>query len=301
MKFLCTSSKILTAVEQDLSTLREENKTLKQQNEDILKDMKSIIKSNDELQNRFEEMRLAVLTNENGSTVSGSFSMSQGEALEKEQDQQTNNNDDRKENKLTPQDPFSDGISSCFFNSLDDNTVHHILLFTGKKSYATYGLLNKRCNQIFTTYNYPKDSYLFGFAPLSVIQRRYTASGNFRDGVGDGVVRYNRKDVLQWSLEEQHKLRLYHICLEASRDGRLDILNTIFEKSNEETMEYFREYDWPCLKAAENGRLDVLKLLRKNGFDWDEETFFVAKVNGHNEVLQYLRENGCPEPSDGDY
>jgi hypothetical protein len=48
------------------------------------------------------------------------------------------------------------------------------------------------------------------------------------------------------------------------------------------------------MKAAKTGQLEVLQWLRENGCPWDEYTCHHAAEGGHLEVLQWLRANGCP-------
>ena len=43
-----------------------------------------------------------------------------------------------------------------------------------------------------------------------------------------------------------------------------------------------------------NGHLEVLKWLRENGCPWDMLTYSNAAKNGHLYVLKWLKENGCP-------
>jgi hypothetical protein len=52
--------------------------------------------------------------------------------------------------------------------------------------------------------------------------------------------------------------------------------------------------EWTCVYAAQNGHLDVLQWARQNGCPWDEETCAFAAQNGHLDVLQWARQNGCP-------
>ena len=42
-----------------------------------------------------------------------------------------------------------------------------------------------------------------------------------------------------------------------------------------------------------NGHLEVLQWARANGCDWDSLTCTYAAANGHLEVLQWARANGC--------
>ena len=44
-----------------------------------------------------------------------------------------------------------------------------------------------------------------------------------------------------------------------------------------------------------NGHLEVLQWAREQGCPWDFMTICAAEQNGHLEVLQWAREHGCPE------
>ena len=46
--------------------------------------------------------------------------------------------------------------------------------------------------------------------------------------------------------------------------------------------------------AAENGHLDVLQWLREQGCDWNEGTCGGAAAGGHLDVLRWAVENGAP-------
>lgn len=52
--------------------------------------------------------------------------------------------------------------------------------------------------------------------------------------------------------------------------------------------------------AASYGQLQTLKWLRKYGAKWDAETFIGARDGGYKEIIQYLRDEGCPEDDDED-
>ena len=53
-----------------------------------------------------------------------------------------------------------------------------------------------------------------------------------------------------------------------------------------------------CTGAAKGGRLEVLEWLREKGCPWDSCTCSWAAWGGHLEVLKWLRENGCPWDDD---
>ena len=49
-----------------------------------------------------------------------------------------------------------------------------------------------------------------------------------------------------------------------------------------------------CEAAANVGNLEELKVLRADGWPWDERTCQRAAEGGHLEVLRWLRDNSCP-------
>jgi hypothetical protein len=48
--------------------------------------------------------------------------------------------------------------------------------------------------------------------------------------------------------------------------------------------------------AAWEGHLHVLKWLREDGATWDSRVISCAEEGGYNYVVEWARENGCPEP-----
>ena len=80
----------------------------------------------------------------------------------------------------------------------------------------------------------------------------------------------------------------YNLCVEAAKNGRLDIL--IFLHKNKCPWD-----EWTCFWAAHNGHLDCLKYAHDNGcLCSNERACSYAVYYGHLECLKYLHENGCP-------
>ena len=52
-----------------------------------------------------------------------------------------------------------------------------------------------------------------------------------------------------------------------------------------------------CSKMALNENLELLQFLRENGCPWNLLTSSYAASNGHLECLKYAHENGCPGSS----
>ena len=51
-----------------------------------------------------------------------------------------------------------------------------------------------------------------------------------------------------------------------------------------------------CMFAAREGRLQVLQWLREDGATWDSRVISCAEEGGYDYVVEWARENGCPEP-----
>lgn len=139
-----------------------------------------------------------------------------------------------------------------------------------------------------------------------ILSRALTA-----DGGGGGNLDHNKK-------------LLEGICYVAVRESRLDILQQIFfssssmistdkgnsshheesfkQKKRQQTiLKHLREDCELCSYAAIHGQLESLKFLRQHGgCKWDQWTWYHAHEGGHDEMVEYLRENGCPEWKDDD-
>jgi hypothetical protein len=51
-----------------------------------------------------------------------------------------------------------------------------------------------------------------------------------------------------------------------------------------------------CMWAACEGHLHVLQWLQEDGATWDGCVISSAAECGYNYVVEWARENGCPEP-----
>jgi hypothetical protein len=50
---------------------------------------------------------------------------------------------------------------------------------------------------------------------------------------------------------------------------------------------------YTCSEAALNGHFELLKWIRQNGCEWDMNVCSNAALNGHFEILKWARQNGC--------
>jgi hypothetical protein len=83
-------------------------------------------------------------------------------------------------------------------------------------------------------------------------------------------------------------------CLEAAQQGHLGIMKW-FDKM--QTQQNKTQKLWSkktCAAAAEGGYLEVLQWLREKGCPWDALTCARAARNDHLHVLQWARQNSCP-------
>lgn len=218
-------------------------------------------------------------------------------------------------------------LKSPGFDTLNNDTIGLVLQFVGKKSYATFGGINQLCRNVYVASEMPKETFLFGYAPLSVILDQCRDWGWQTDSMlgnplGLGVVHHNRNDVLQWALQEQHGI-LRGICEVAIEEGRFDILNKVssnVDKSFLEELCYLGGLSryattlgrlgalkWMynngivdqdsidlAKEAASEGHLPILIWLKDIGCNFDEEVPSSAANNGHLHVLKWLREQRCP-------
>eukprot|EP00594_Rhizosolenia_setigera_P020183 CAMPEP_0178958010 /NCGR_PEP_ID=MMETSP0789-20121207/11304_1 /TAXON_ID=3005 /ORGANISM="Rhizosolenia setigera, Strain CCMP 1694" /LENGTH=259 /DNA_ID=CAMNT_0020640467 /DNA_START=290 /DNA_END=1069 /DNA_ORIENTATION=+ len=155
-------------------------------------------------------------------------------------------------------------------------------------------MINKHCKEVYlNTPGMKKETFLFGYAPLAVIQDR--CERVHEDGleeVGKGVLFYNRKDILDWALEEQKNYVLREICFVAVEEERLDLLNEVWNNMNDEDNEdeenIFEEMDE---YAAAGGKLNVLMWFENNVLCIDEHMCAESAARyGHIHIIQWLQE-----------
>jgi len=182
------------------------------------------------------------------------------------------------------------------FESLNDDTLTTVLQFVGGKSYKSFGV-NKRCREVYlNTPGMTKETFLFGYAPLSRITDRVERSDDIENdldlkvAVGAGVLFYNRKDVMYWALEERKKHVLKGICILAVDKGRFDLLEEIFNGVGDwdEKEDIFEGLDF---SSASFGKLSVLEWLETHQLDFDKERCAEQAANyAQLHILQWLRE-----------
>lgn len=142
--------------------------------------------------------------------------------------------------------------TKCTFDLLNDDTLYQIFQFAGTKSYLSSGLINKRCNQIFLLYNVPKETSLYGYGSLLLIKMyvmdNFCGNSNSHKDylsykracilLATGIVSYDRRDVLQWMLEDKDEAFvevifeyiLVRVCYVAAKVEKLSILREVLDK-----------------------------------------------------------------------
>eukprot|EP00594_Rhizosolenia_setigera_P004061 CAMPEP_0178952854 /NCGR_PEP_ID=MMETSP0789-20121207/8086_1 /TAXON_ID=3005 /ORGANISM="Rhizosolenia setigera, Strain CCMP 1694" /LENGTH=274 /DNA_ID=CAMNT_0020634031 /DNA_START=46 /DNA_END=867 /DNA_ORIENTATION=- len=181
----------------------------------------------------------------------------------------------------------------AIFESLNDDTLTTVLEFVGGKSYRSFGGVNEHCKEIYIASGMKKETFLYGYGPLSAIQDKIEEGGRFHqnlyEAVGKGVVFYNRSDVLAWALQERNNYVLREICNLASREGRIDMLEEVWDNIEDDDEEYI----FRCVGsyAGRHGNLDVLEWLETKGLffniDWCAEE---AASHGHLHIIEWLIE-----------
>lgn len=183
---------------------------------------------------------------------------------------------------------LSPGDAPANFNSLPDDVLHKIHELFGKHSYAVFGGINKRCKDLFTSYEIPKKTCKYAHGPLELVQQQTENSAWW---MPISIIWYNRTDLLNWCIEEGQKEMLSCICYNAATEGRFSFLREVFDRSNCGVLEYLRKSGL-CGFAAWKGHLEILKFLTENGCRWDPQCWDMAQCAGHDHILNYLQENG---------
>lgn len=183
--------------------------------------------------------------------------------------------------------------TSSNFDSLNDDVKLHILKIFGIKSYSIFGSLNRKSNEIFDELNIPKESFI-GLLPVSIIDHLYAWRKYSSTAIAKGVVMFNRRDLLDWSVEKQDIKVLKNICYEAAEEGKIEILEEILMKVDESNLESLKSDADICACAAFKGQLKTLKFLQTKNVTWDYWTFSTAAEFGDITVLSWLYANQCP-------
>eukprot|EP00594_Rhizosolenia_setigera_P008597 CAMPEP_0178967300 /NCGR_PEP_ID=MMETSP0789-20121207/17501_1 /TAXON_ID=3005 /ORGANISM="Rhizosolenia setigera, Strain CCMP 1694" /LENGTH=298 /DNA_ID=CAMNT_0020652861 /DNA_START=66 /DNA_END=962 /DNA_ORIENTATION=- len=191
------------------------------------------------------------------------------------------------------------------FNALSDGMLNQVLQFvigTGEEKERRrddhhFARINKRCYDIYITYGISNDNFLFGYGPLSQIIDKWNKcecnAWEMRHSVAKGIVYCDRKDVLNWLLKEQDKYLLKGVCGVATKEGRTDLLDKVWNNVNE----WDRGYIFERLErvADFHGKLDVYT-------NWLETKLLLEQKKIEEEkkkhatfgdsIIEWVKENG---------
>lgn len=193
--------------------------------------------------------------------------------------------------------------SACSFDRIYDDLLLQILDFVGQKSFSRFAAINQKCKQIFDTFHLPKESFLYGCASLRRIKKRTelvenkTSRKEILDKISKGVVNFDRMDLLHWSID----LAKQNFCLDLLRDictlavekGRRQLLEEVFNNSNQKTLNYIiSKTSILCERASREGHLSLLIwLLEEKQCKFSEKVSKEAAQSGHIQILQWFRQN----------
>lgn len=97
---------------------------------------------------------------------------------------------------------------------------------------------------------------------------------------------HGRLDALKW-LKERDRHGDYQMLTYAVMGGHIETLHWVLKQAR------VQKISNACSIAAGCGHIEVLKVLRANGFGWNEHTCAHAASKGQLETLKYLRAQGC--------
>jgi len=185
------------------------------------------------------------------------------------------------------------------FESLNNDTLNIVLEFVGKSSYSVFGKLTKRSHEVYLSSGWPKETFLCGYAPLSIFEERYIRPSN--ESVGKAVVYYNRGDLLNWAIREKNKEMLWEICVIATKAGITSVLGEVLNSSALRKKKKFFDYLDLDIVAADKGHLNLLKWLDTNKLSINkEECVQYAATKDHVKILEWFLDSGYEFDKDKD-
>jgi len=262
-----------------------EMRSMKEDNKNILQEINNMKEENKMLQNKLDQL----VGKKSSSTPSRQRLKRELKALQKPSESVPRS---KKKKRIKSNDENTSDDVPATFNSLCNDTLCQIIGFAGR-SYGTVGLINRRCNRLYSKYSLPKETYLFGYAPLSLIRERDKLGFGDYDKEAKAIIHYNRADILDWYIRRQYLSELKKVMVEGSSAGRLDILKEVFENADTRFQEYLPWCMETCPAAAKNNHLETLKWLRSKGFHWGT-TFEAAFEGGSESMLNWLYREECP-------
>eukprot|EP00594_Rhizosolenia_setigera_P004553 CAMPEP_0178954256 /NCGR_PEP_ID=MMETSP0789-20121207/8885_1 /TAXON_ID=3005 /ORGANISM="Rhizosolenia setigera, Strain CCMP 1694" /LENGTH=197 /DNA_ID=CAMNT_0020635629 /DNA_START=23 /DNA_END=613 /DNA_ORIENTATION=+ len=176
-------------------TMKNQNdeamKEILTKNDEILTKLNSIEEDNRKLRQELLEIKSSLKHKDNGNSISSRKRNQSEDKVEHENEHSNSNKKARVSVARLPDLPAS-------FDTLDDDCLGNVLDFVGKKCYSAFGRVNKRCHEMFCSKGLKKETYLYGYGPLHLIQQQGTRKGGWFPGFSIGVLHYNRRDIFEW-------------------------------------------------------------------------------------------------------
>jgi len=144
------------------------------------------------------------------------------------------------------------------------------------------------CGQLHTLKWLQKHHCLFGHNRERGTLEHLRAN-NLEESIAIGASMGGHVDILEWGSSDDH---LPKILSCAAYAGHIHVLEWVFEKKKHYRFMNDRS---TCSSAASGGHLNILKWARMKGFDWDFRTIDNARWFGHDDIMEWALDNGCPQ------
>lgn len=205
--------------------------------------------------------------------------------------------------------------SDTGFDSLNDDTLCQVFQFVGKNSYRNFGLINKRCNQMYDVCDVLKRTSLYGYGNIPMIEEKlhYLLAAKAQENheteyrylpaqsrLARSILFYNRYDIIDYLMGDPDFTDFTsELGNEAALQGRKDVLVYLFENLDEEMLMPLKTDRYLCARASEGDHFELLKWLREeNGccldrWPYDGTAATYPAQRGDMDMLKYMYENGC--------
>lgn len=189
----------------------------------------------------------------------------------------------------------SNNTFNATFDSLNDDTIGHILKFVGPKAFLSVASMSKRCQSIYlfssssnNNIDNKKETYFCGYAPLKPIVMKYFSSNyssnlNFLsisdfDTLAISIVCYNRLDILRFIL-------MTKIFLKEEEKGE----ESASSPSSSSTIQDWNLLTHICKLACKTGSLRILREI----FSFDAAKNNIMTEENEEEIVEYLFTRGA--------
>lgn len=188
-----------------------------------------------------------------------------------------------------------------YFDLLNDDILCYILEILGTNCFLTYGSINKNCYDLFKQYNLPKKTSL-GLLPLGRLEHYYqeklqtyynndSAVWQIKRSISRSIVKYNRRDIIKWAIENSNNDILTQICNRAALVGNLEIIQEVYRTFEESTRATLRNRMFLCY-AVKSGNVKLVKWLISEKFFAATMALHYAICEGDIKMLDCLHSNG---------